>query len=40
VAWPEGFQAQGELGQPFGLDVLSADGEFIASEPSNAVLWT
>jgi hypothetical protein len=34
------FQAQGKLRQPFGLDALSADGEFIASEASNAILWT
>jgi hypothetical protein len=36
----DGFQAQGELRQSFGLNALRADGEFIASDASNAVLWT
>jgi hypothetical protein len=34
------FESQGELRELLGIDALSADGEFIASEASNAVLGT
>src|SRR5664280_908132 len=36
----DGFQAQCEFRQPCEGDPLGADGELVASEPSEAVLWT